>query len=392
MYEPGFLFENIKKYRRLRGLTQQELAEKLFVTAQNVSKWETGKSMPELENLCRLAEALGVSVDTLLSGGEEPAGEKVFLAADGGGTKTEFVLFTQAGKILKRLVLGGSNPNSVGLAAAQAVMQKGVDTMLAEGYRIGGFYAGVAGCINGENNRSMLAFLKKNYPDLKIDLKTDIYNVVSCTEHSGRSIAVICGTGSIVYAKTEDGLQRLGGWGYLFDSGGSGYDFGRDAVCAALAENDGFGPATLLKPMLEEELGGNVWDKINVLYTYPKEKIASFAGLVFAAYAKGDAVAGEIIEKNMSRLAFLINRAVEQYNAGPAVVISGGLTAQKDVLLPFLQKKLPPQLQLIFLDVPQIYGACARCCRLFGEREEGFKENFMRGYAAIKGEENHAEN
>ena len=122
MYEPELLFERIKKYRRLRGLTQQELAEKLFVTAQNISKWETGKSMPELENLCRLAEALGVSVDTLLSGGEEPAGEKVLLAADGGGTKTEFVLFTQAGKVLKRLVLGGSNPNSVGLAAAQAVI------------------------------------------------------------------------------------------------------------------------------------------------------------------------------------------------------------------------------------------------------------------------------
>ena len=385
MYKAEYLAENIKNYRQQRRMTQNELARRLFVTPQNVSKWETGKSAPDLENLCKLAEAFGISTDALLKGGREDTG-RVLLAADGGGTKTEFVLFTEAGKVLRRLVLGGTNPNSVGMDAALAVLREGIDRMQGEGHPIAGFYAGVAGCTNGENNRSVLAFLKKTYPDLKTDLKTDIYNVISCVDHSGRSIAVICGTGSIVYAKTEDGLQRLGGWGYLFDSGGSGYDFGRDAVCAALAENDGFGPATQLKPMLEEELGGNVWDKINVLYTLPKEKIASFAGLVFAAYEQGDAVAGEIIGKNMDRLAFLINRAVEQYDAGPAVIISGGLTAQKAVLLPFLKEKLHPQLQPVFLDVPQIYGACARCCRLFGEKGKDFKETFMQSYLAAKGE------
>ena len=44
MFQPKNLAHNIKKYRKLRGLTQNELADRLFVTAQNVSKWETGVS------------------------------------------------------------------------------------------------------------------------------------------------------------------------------------------------------------------------------------------------------------------------------------------------------------------------------------------------------------
>lgn len=386
MYRQNHLAENIKKYRCQNRLTQNELAGRLFITAQNISKWETGKSVPDLENLCKLAEEFGVSVDTLLGVSPNMPRGRVLLAVDGGGTKTEFLLFTEYGEVLQRLVLGGSNPNSVGLEAAQAVLKNGIDQMQTNGYHISGFYAGIAGCTNTAHSKNIAAFLKKTYPGMPVDIRTDIINVVSCTELTDGYIAVICGTGSVVYAKTADGMPRVGGWGYLFDSGGSGYDFGRDAVCAALAENDGIGKPTAIKPMLEEQLGGNVWDKIDVLYSLPKEKIASFTGLVFRAYAGGDAVAGEIIEKNMNRLAFLINQAAEKYGAGPAVVISGGLTAQKEVLLPFLQKTLLPQLQLIFLDMPQSYGACARCCRLFAEMHGEFEENFTRTYANCKGE------
>ena len=59
MYDSSLLGENIRKYRRIAGLTQSELAEKLFLTAQNISKWETGKSYPDLVNLCSLARELG---------------------------------------------------------------------------------------------------------------------------------------------------------------------------------------------------------------------------------------------------------------------------------------------------------------------------------------------
>ena len=43
------LGENLRKYRKQKGLTQDELAEKLYVTRQAVSNWENGKNQPDLE-------------------------------------------------------------------------------------------------------------------------------------------------------------------------------------------------------------------------------------------------------------------------------------------------------------------------------------------------------
>ena len=68
--------------RKERGLTQQQLGEKLGVTGRTVSRWETGKYMPDLGVLQELAAFLGVSVDTLLSG-EKPAMPDVFVPAAG---------------------------------------------------------------------------------------------------------------------------------------------------------------------------------------------------------------------------------------------------------------------------------------------------------------------
>ena len=51
-------------------LTQAELADRLHVTRQAVSKWESGKSVPDTGTLLTMAELFGVSVETVLSGEE----------------------------------------------------------------------------------------------------------------------------------------------------------------------------------------------------------------------------------------------------------------------------------------------------------------------------------
>lgn len=65
------LSEKIYDCRKKAGLSQEALAEKLGVSRQAVSKWETGEAVPELEKLLRLSQAFGVSTDWLLSE-EEP--------------------------------------------------------------------------------------------------------------------------------------------------------------------------------------------------------------------------------------------------------------------------------------------------------------------------------
>ena len=60
------LNENIKALRKSKGLSQQDLADKLNVVRQTISKWEQGLSVPDSDLLIALSEALETPVSTLL--------------------------------------------------------------------------------------------------------------------------------------------------------------------------------------------------------------------------------------------------------------------------------------------------------------------------------------
>lgn len=61
-----YLAENLKKYRILKDLTQEDVAEYLGITAQSVSKWERGESYPDITFLPALANIFETSVDLLI--------------------------------------------------------------------------------------------------------------------------------------------------------------------------------------------------------------------------------------------------------------------------------------------------------------------------------------
>ena len=67
------LSENIRKYRKANNLSQDELAEKLHVTRQSVSLWETGQTQPSLDSVVALAEIFHISTDDLLRANAESA-------------------------------------------------------------------------------------------------------------------------------------------------------------------------------------------------------------------------------------------------------------------------------------------------------------------------------
>lgn len=60
------LYEKITLHRKKNGLSQEELAEKIGVSRQAVSKWETGDALPEITKLKALADTFNVTVDFLL--------------------------------------------------------------------------------------------------------------------------------------------------------------------------------------------------------------------------------------------------------------------------------------------------------------------------------------
>ena len=72
--------KNIAKYRKAKGLTQEELGAKLGVTNQAVSKWESEVSMPDVMLLPEIANALNITLDDLYGIAKEP--EKISCSAD----------------------------------------------------------------------------------------------------------------------------------------------------------------------------------------------------------------------------------------------------------------------------------------------------------------------
>lgn len=69
--------EKIIELRKSRGLTQEQLGEKLGVSGQAVSKWEKGESLPDILTLPALCKTLGISIDTLLEMPAEAEKENV---------------------------------------------------------------------------------------------------------------------------------------------------------------------------------------------------------------------------------------------------------------------------------------------------------------------------
>ena len=75
------LAEKLMGLRKERGLSQEELADRLGVSRQAVSRWEQGATYPDVPNLRKLTQVFGVSADYLIGGGaagerkEEPASE-----------------------------------------------------------------------------------------------------------------------------------------------------------------------------------------------------------------------------------------------------------------------------------------------------------------------------
>lgn len=370
---------NIREAREALRLTQTDVAARLYVTPQTVSKWENGVASPDLSNLCSLADILSTTPDRLL--GISARGEDgVMIGIDGGGTKTDFVLFRGDGTVMRRLILGGSNPNVYGIEEAQKTLKQGIDSLLVAGSNVSAIFAGIAGGGTGRNREKLTSFLKKQYPRVRLSVASDIQNIVASVRGVDKCTAVICGTGLGMFADDGNGLHRVGSYGYLFDGAGSGYDVGRDALRLCLEYDDGLCEDSLTVQLAKKQLGTDVtFDKLDVLYSGGKEIIASFAPVVFEAYRQGDEAAARILERNFSYVATMIRHTQFRYDCGDKIILAGGLTHDPELLRQFLLPKLGEDAELIFPTLPPVYGACVCSARLCGgvSSPETFENHFL---------------
>lgn len=328
--------ENLRKYRKEAGLTQVQLAEILSYTGKSISKWELGLTLPPAEVLPDLAKVLGVDLNTLFDFKEDPI---LYLGIDGGGTKTQFVLCDNSGKIVRELKLGACNPVSVGVDDACSVLENGIKKVCA-GYSLGtiSVFAGVAGCGIESYRTSIELFLSK-YRFAKLTVRSDAENIISAGLKGKDGLVVIMGTGSVIYSVNEGKKSQTGGYGHFIGDDFSGSMFGSECLRASLFHRDGSGPETIITELIKEKIGMEPYEAIPELYSKGKSYVASFAPLLFEAVNRNDKVANEILEKNIVQLASQLSSVLKKYKGirGPIpIILAGGLTNFSDVFLPML--------------------------------------------------------
>lgn len=87
------LGQQLKAHRKELGISQDELAEKIFVSRQSISNWENNKTYPDIHTLLLLAETFGVSLDELIKGDVEEMKEEIN-AQERAGFNRDSVCFT----------------------------------------------------------------------------------------------------------------------------------------------------------------------------------------------------------------------------------------------------------------------------------------------------------
>lgn len=116
------LCEKLYELRRAAGLSQEELAERLNVSRQAVSKWENGAAQPELSKLVELSRLYGVSVDELLSLEEAEKGDaKAAASVDASTPAPAQETLTAPKKVLRQKLLLGAAAVCLALAVGLAL-------------------------------------------------------------------------------------------------------------------------------------------------------------------------------------------------------------------------------------------------------------------------------
>ena len=276
MFSEEALANNIRYHRIRLGLSQRAVAEKTGVSVQAVSQWERGLAAPELYALCALSELFSVSVDALIRTPAFSESAPAFIGVDGGGGKTEFVLFTSAGAVLGRELLSATNPNTVGIERTCSILKEGIDRLLPLAKNgVCGIHIGIAGIPQGSRRSYISRFLSDAYPQIPCGVSGDVDNVFASCSVTESGVFATVGTGSIVIARTASGTKSFGGGGYLLDDGGSGFDLGREALRAVLYAEQGIGEKTALSDLIDERLGEHFLSRVTDLYGGAPRSVAS---------------------------------------------------------------------------------------------------------------------
>ena len=259
----------------------------------------------------------------------EPA---YLLGIDGGGTRTTAWVADLKLRVLGRGEGGPSNPLKAGFTPARRELLHAAEIALRQahipGKALAGVCAGIAGVDRPAVQQPLLRWMRGALPAPAHLITSDAAITLQTALKKSAGVVVIAGTGSIAYGRTASGQpMRAGGWGSLFDDGGSGYQIARQAVTAALRSHDGRGPSTRLNAALCKALKIDEVTRV-VLQPFSFAELAALFPVVLNVAAGGDAVARRILRdaaEELAGLALALLKKGHWLGAPVPVVCTGGV-------------------------------------------------------------------
>jgi N-acetylglucosamine kinase-like BadF-type ATPase len=271
---------------------------------------------------------------------------KTYLGVDGGGTKTEFLLVNESGRVLARQSAGSAYYLETGVDGLRTLLATGIAATLEQGSvtpeKLEFAFVGLPAY--GEDSTLVNVLDAAPSPTLSRE-RYRCGNDMVCGwagALAGRDgINIVAGTGSIAYGEYAQRTARGGGWGELFSDEGSAYWLARASLSLFSRMSDGRAPKGPLYDLLRGHFRlQHDLDLCAAVYGPPpltRSGIAGLAPLVAQAARSGDAQARDLFEAAAQELAAMVHVVRDRLHApaGHALPVSysGGMFHFADLLL-----------------------------------------------------------
>lgn len=207
---------------------------------------------------------------------------KLVLGVEGGGTKTEWVLLDEAGRVRQEGKLPASNMR---LISDDALLQ--LFSVLPREVTHVGLY--LAGCATEDDRRRLHRLAAPLWPQAQISVGSDRDSGLAVAFGAEDGVAVIAGTGAAVHGRRGDQVEKAGGWGQLLGDRGGGYDLAMQGLRLVLTHYDLNQRITPLAEEILRTLGLNrLQDLVGWAMQADKMSVARLAPAIFHAARNGE--------------------------------------------------------------------------------------------------------
>ncbi len=278
---------------------------------------------------------------------------RIFLGIDGGGTKTDFLLVDESGRVLASHRAGSAYYLETGIDALQRMLLTGIQATLREAAVSAAqvTFAFIGLPAHGEDSallRRLDGIAAQVLPLERHRCGNDMVCGWAGALAGRDGINVVAGTGSIAYGEFESRCARAGGWGELFGDEGSAYWIAREALTLFSRMSDGRAPKAALYDLIRERFGLRAdLDVCAAVYGPPplsRSEIAALAPLAARAARTGDAAAHRLFERAAAELASIVHALRDRLGVPPQTPLpvshSGGMFRLDGLLAPLFAAAL----------------------------------------------------